>query len=294
MASSSALAQCAAARVFGGGGGGMTATKISIAFTPNGFDGTAPVGLFWEDGNAANNSNAGVTCPESEYWAVGVTGLGQINGAMSTPTCQMGMCPASGAVMNHLLEFPSLDGKYGGYVFYQVLETPAAFRWWDHVNTSGGLDATHSVVRYPDVTVTGSSGPPPNTTLTNDYADLALGYHGWIGAPVPANTGVQSYDIVAHQGNVRPNPTRDAFSLGEIANVPYNNASVSGSLLQVPCPDQGLDTWVAVCATFADGVKSQFCGQPTAVESDEAAADLPKPKFQRSIQHKKPVGRTSR
>jgi hypothetical protein len=304
-----ALAQCGSARIFGGHAGGMFEPKLNV-LTGGTENAGNEVGYFWENGvGSANDSiggGGGVGCPSSLWWQV----LGadrRIAGSIASPACQMDVCPAPGASLNFIVEDATADGSDAGVIMFQVDETPAAFRWWDHARVRPGyqpndgvsVPGSHTVTmeRYPTVDVTGSSGPPPGTTVTNNYLNLALNYQGVSGpahTPNPASTGIAAYDIMGHNGATDPGRTRGAWNQGVVAQVAYVDAAVAGHNVAVTCPDPTDNTFLAVGIEFVDGVKSALVGSAVAVACDPNIADPDDDNRLRPKSRKKKPGRVGR
>lgn len=285
-----AEAQCANARTLGAGNGGNTYARVQIVGGWDLADGT-PIGSIWEVGNTgANNGgahfgNTGI-CPETAWFSTGAMFPGEgklaVDVQLASTACQMTACPGAGSLVITLIEDASPDGSTGGFAAYTVDDTPTnPARWYDHARTQGvgGTSSPGTRVdvpfnEYPTVDVTASAGPVPNTTLTANYADLALNIESAAGpgdAPVPASESVVSYDIM--QATSLGDPGRDRAAYTLLKSIPYGDAGVTDDTIAVPCGGPGADTWVAVGATFADNVPSILVGKATAVECDPAHAD---------------------
>ena len=297
LAMPATLAQCPTSREFGGQGNGNITGRIKIATGafPNDGNEAASVwdtvngtGLFGSGDHVAGNAGA---CPTSTWYLTGTMFLGSdsgIQGFIGTAGCFPVQCPLGNAQVATLVEDVSADGSDAGFILYSTEETSAGIRPYDHARTAGidgvgGAVATQNFVSYPRVDTSGSAGPPPNTTVTNAYADLALNFHG-AGLTAQASSAIVSYDVVAHHGPAAPGHDRAAFNLGTIKTIPYENAGVVGDAVLVPCPTTADDTYLAVGASFLNGslapLTSAFVGAPTAVECDPNIAE-PGPRLER-------------
>lgn len=297
-------APCLPAREFGAQGNASLTGRIIIDTTTHGYpnDGNEIQSL-WDAVNgsgsfSANGANGGHVpaptdvCDEAlnDWYKTGTMLLGAnsgIQGFIGTTNCGNLNCPIGGEEISVLVE--DSNGSNAGFILYTVDGTPAGIRFYDHARTAGidgagGATATQVFENYPTVDVIGSAGPPPNTTVTSNYLDLALNYHG-ADATAAASSGVQSYDIVAHHGPSSPGRNRAAYNLGVIKQIPYGDSGENGDAVDVPCPTEVDDTFLAVGATFVDpstgGLASVFVGDDTAVECDPNIADPDGPRIQR-------------
>ncbi len=303
-------AQCTVSREFGGQGNAMFTGRIIVNTTTNNFPNNGNEHKsFWDAGKAATNNSGGVhfgsvaLCTDA-WWQTGTAFLGVqsgIQGFIASLNCQMTAC-VDPMVISTLVEDTTPDGSEAGFVIYTTDETPAGIRYYDHARTAGiagvpSAQATHTFQRYPRVDVTGSTGPPPTTKVTNNYADLALNYHG-ADLTAQATSGIVSYDIMMFHGGADPGRLRSAWTL--VKQIAYSNAGIAGDMINVSCPTSAGDTYLAVGATFdgdgnkvlsAGDVKSVLVGRATSVECNPNIAD-PEPKVKRpSIQRTKPLGR---
>lgn len=302
------FAQCSASREFGGLGNGTLTGRVAIntgAF-PNNLN---EFKSFWDASKAAQNNSGGAhfgtpsLCTDNWYITGGTfPGVNSgIQGFIASLTCQMTNC-VDPIVLSSVVEDQTADGKDAGFILYTVDESPSAIRYYDHARTAGtagvpNATTLQSFQAYPKVNVTSSSGPPPTTTTTDNYADLAVNYHG-AGATAAANSGVVSYDIVSFHGNADPGRLRSLWT--PVKSIPYNNAGVVGDQVNVPCPTPVSDTYLAVGVTFdGDGnkvlsggdIKSVLVGASIPVECNPNIAE-PEPKVHRPvIQRKQPLGR---
>lgn len=299
-----ALAQCPTSREFGAQGNGMLTGRIIIDTAANGFpnDGNE-LGSVYEPGSGFNNGGphfggADTSCPVGVWYLTGGMFLGTnsgIQGFVADPSCLMNFCPPGGASLVSVVE--DENGGDAGFIAYMTQETPAAIRWYDHSATKGTAGVANAVntdafQSYPTVSVTGSSGPPPGTTVTNNYSDLGANVHVAVGgAPAAPNAAIVSYDIMSHHGPGDPGRNRGAWTLEK--SIPYGGAVV-GDNIAVPCPTTTDDTFLAVGATFAGGVQSLLVGAPTAIECDPNLAE-PDTKIDRRDRRRdrgaKPLGR---
>jgi len=281
-----AEAQCANARNLGAGSGNNTHSRIKLQAAWDLTD--TSIGSIWEVGQAgAVNSGGshfgdGGACPSSNWISTGgmFPGLGLIalNASLASPTCLLSNCPAAGASVITVVESASPDGSTAGFVAYTVDDTPAGFRWYDHARTIGSPAGQNTVVfqEYPVVDVSGSVGPPPNTTLTANYEDLAINVSAVAGSAdtaQPASGSVLSYDILSATSMTDPGRNRSAYDPTPVRTVPYTDAMVVGDSIAVPCADMVSNSFVAVGVTFVDGVQSILVGPAVAVECDPAHAD---------------------
>jgi len=321
-------AQCPTTRILAGMGAAMSTGRIVINTTTGGYPNNGnEFGSIFDANGAAAVNNGGAhfptadTCPTlgapGWYQTGTTTGIvagdatlmganSGINAVLSSPTCQLNACPLTTAKMTAVVEDATADGKKAGFIVYTLDETPAApgARYYDHARTAGivgipSATAMQMFQDYPTVHVTSSSGPPPATTTTDNYADLALNYHG-AGATVAATSGVVSYDIMSFHGSADPGRLRSLWT--PLKQVPYNNAGVVGDQVSVPCPTPAGDTYLAVGVTFdgdgngvlsAGDVKSALVGGSQPVECDPNIAQPDQPKVHRPViqQRKQPLGR---
>jgi hypothetical protein len=274
-AAPSVLAQCANARVFGGDAGGMAEPKLNVL--TNGTENAGnESGYFWENGTPGNDSvgGGGVGCPSSQWWVLSGPDR-RVLGAIASPACQMDVCPAAGAVLNLVVEDATADGKDAAIIMFQVDETPATFRWWDHARVTPGYTpgqgGTYAAVmeRFPTVDVKASAkGSATSIVITNAYANLAPNYHGVQGpahTPTPASTGIAAYEILAHNDYDPPGRARGSWNMGVVAHVPYQNAAVLGHTMEAQCFKPTEPLYLGVAVEFVDGVKSALVGRHTVI-----------------------------
>jgi hypothetical protein len=307
-------AQCPVPQEFGAQGNGMLTGRIIIDTVTNNYPNNGnEFGSVWDTVQGSAQLSAGPhfpapgdICPTSEWWDTGGTFLlanSGIQAFFGSPTCFLVQCPLDSSRVTTLLEDTTPDNSNAGFILYSVDSTFAAIRPWDHARTAGIAQVPQAIAtqvfnHYPMVTVTSSAGPPPNTLVTNNYMDLALSYHG-ADATAAGTSALVSYDILAHHGATDPGRLRSAYSLGQIATIPYANAAVAGHQIAVPCPTTVNDTFLAVGATFVDpdtpgGLKSILVGKATAVECDPNIA-TPQPKLDRAPQRsRKQMGQLGR
>ena len=190
-------------------------------------------------------------------------------------------CPSFYASMTVLVEDQTADGKDAAFVTYTADGTPGPIRWWDLARTDPATqpsnDVTHNMYAFPRVDTTGSSGPPPNTTVTNNYRDPAQNV--WVvgsSGPLPPNTVVDSYDIFFHHGPSEPGTGRVRSGWTHLKTIPYTNSGIVADSIVVPCPTSVDDTFLAVGLTF-DGVPSYFVGRSTQIECDPNLAEPDQP-----------------
>jgi len=306
LAAPSSHSQCTTSREFGGQGNGSLTGRIAIDTGTFGFpnDGNEFISL-WDTANGSATFGSGDHVPTNPgacpgWYVTGGMFLGRnsgIQGYIGTPGCFPVQCPAPAELISTLVE--DSNGSDAGFILYTVEATPGNIRYYDHARTAG-IDAvpggvgTQTFRPYPELDVTGSHGPPPDTTTTSNYLDLALNFHG-AGATSAASTGIQSYDIVAHQGLSSPGRLRSAYNMGVIKQIPYADAGIFGDQIAVPCPVDVNDTFLAVGATFVDpstgGLPSIYVGRNTIVECDPNIADPDDPTIRRRT---RPLGRGGR
>lgn len=291
-----AHAQCATSNAFGATGSKGVAGRVFIATAANGFpsDGNES-GSFWERG-AANNNNGGphfagpetCGCTAGNTWCQtqGVADM-SVNGLLSSPTCVMG--PAGycevGKTLVWVIEDTSNDDSDAGFISYQVDYSTTTVRPFDHSRTANPAPqaiTTHTMESFPTVDVQSSSGPPPNTTLENNYANVVINFHGVTGggantpvdSPVNAGGAIQAYDVCTFRGAADPGRDRSLWTCDGADQVPYTQSAADlTDSFAVPCPDGDLDTFVAVGIEFVDGIKSVNVGRSTAVECNPTIAD---------------------
>jgi hypothetical protein len=292
-------AQCPQARSFGGFPGGKTGSQVIVdasAFENAGNE----FGQFWETGNAANGTGIGAagTCDSQGvgvgWWQfVGTTTDRGIRGFVAQPGCTLPVCPGVGSGLTFLVEDLTGDGQAGGYVVYDTDETPAGARWYDHArtdpNAAPGSSLTHLMTPLPSVVVNQSTGPPPNTTVDNDYNDVGIAIHsvadaGGVNVPNPASFIIDSYDVLFFQGANPPGALRSNWTF--VKSIAYNDAAIVADQVNVPCPDGPTSqTFLAIGMTF-NGVPSETVGPPSLpVACDPNVADPQpddrRPKFTR-------------
>jgi hypothetical protein len=270
---------------------------------------------FYRLSNPSNNNggphfpaNPNANCPSSGWIQTGGmfpgTGFASIKAITASPTCILGWCAADNEQVVTVYEDVSDDGTDAGFIVYQVDGTPAELRFYDHGRTVPGNPkgsiATHVLQAYPRVQVAGTAGPPPSTDATNNYADVAINFHGVTGSsntPLPANAGIQSYDVLYFHGPFGDGPGgRDCANWTHVKSIPYNNASVVSDMVDVPCPTSvpgsNAVSWLALGTTFVGGVQSEFVsfsGTGQAVMCDPTIADPEHPQHRPSIQRSKPA-----
>ena len=306
VAMPSSFAQCPQAREFGAQGNGTLTARIKIAtpVCPN--DGNEFGGI-WDATNSGINAGGPFfgtpdTCSISTgldggpWWLTGGKFLGAnsgIQGFVASPTCIMTLCPGVTGQLMTVVEDVSPDGTDACVIAYLVDETPAAVRWYDHGRTIGGVPGTSGtqiMETFPTVDVTGSSGPPPGTTTTQDYRDVAINFHGALGSTAaPASAGIVSYDVVYFHG--AGDPGRDRSLWTPLKSIPYTDAGVVGDTVAVPCPSETAITYMAVGLTYAGGVESVLVGKSTAVECDPNLAVPQEPAKRPKLQQRQPLGR---
>jgi hypothetical protein len=307
-AAAPASAQCAAARTFGGGG---MAPRIRVDTTP--FQNTGQdLSRIWEAGVTSNNSGSVApgqgSCPSDgtgqaqAWWFHGNAqtqgSLRWINGFISQTGCEIQVCPGVGASLTTLVEDQTADGADAGYIIYTVDETTAAgsAKRYDHARTGTGAATTdHVMVSYPTVVIGGSTGPPPNTTITAAYSDLGAGFHGAslaFGVTIPASSSIDSYDIMARDSGDPDSRLRSDWNF--VKSVPYGDQAVVGDTVVVPCPNGANGaTVLAVGATF-DGLASALVGSASLpVQCDPNIAE-PDADGRNSVQPKRKSLRGSR
>lgn len=288
-----AEAQCVPTRTLGAGGGGGASTRVKVT-GPAGFTTGAgnELASIWDQSAAGTTNNGGfhftgadsAACPAQGAIGWLITGgmfLGTdvgVEAFIGSSNCLWSICPSDLTIT--AIELASDDGSDAAFIAFTVDETPADVyqRWWSHARVTGANgdanDYTYELVRFPTVDVVSSAGPVPDTTLTSNYADLALNVESAAGAgdsPLPGSATIASYDIMQATGTADPGRARGGYTL--IKSVPYGDAAVSGDTVAVPCAGPGGDTYVAVGVTYAGGVESELVGAATPVECDPAIAN---------------------
>jgi hypothetical protein len=122
------------------------------------------------------------------------------------------------------------------------------------------------------VDVQASSGPPPNTNLTNLYRDVVINFHG-AGPLGNAATMISSFDVFWAHGPLQPGRPRNDPGWTFLQSVPYNGGATPDTIIGVPCPTTTDDTFVAVGLTYDGAVPSFYLGAATTVECDPSIAD---------------------
>lgn len=318
LATPAAFAQCAQAREVAMNGNGMTHGRLGVntqAEIPM-LNNQSEIATFWETGVPGNNSGGAhfgtpSTCPSDSglagapWWDFGGAWANDdaarsIQFFVASTGCTMNLCPAVGASITVLVEDQTADGLDAGFITFTADETPGPIRWWDLARvdpaTQPSNDVVHPMYAFPRVATSGSSGPPPNTTVTNDYRDVAQ--NTWVvgpSGPLPPNAVVDSFDVFYHHGPGEPSTGRVRSGWTFLKSIPYANAGVVADSFLVPCPTTVDDTFLAVGMTF-DGVESYYVGKSTQVECDPNIADpddtpeiRPRDRLQR-----KPLGRSGR
>lgn len=309
-------AQCPVTQEFGAQGNGMLTGRIIIDTGTNNYPNNGnEFGSVWDTVQGSTQFSAGVhafggpagdICPSSDWWDTGGTFLGTnsgIQGFIGSPTCFLVQCPAPTTRVTTLLEDQTPTSDNAGFILYSVDSTFQNIRPWDHARTAGieqvpSATAMQTFRHYPAVTVVNSVGPPPTTTLTNNYVDLALNYHG-DDATAAGTSAIVSYDILAHHGLTDPGRLRSAYGLGQIHTIAYANAGVNNHMVAVPCPTSAADTWLAVGATFLDpdtpgNLKSILVGKATAVECNPNIATPQQPLERAPQRSRKQMGQLGR
>lgn len=275
---------------------GICSTGIDTCPTQTGNQGTP----WWYKAWAA-------TTPEqmSIYFGISITG------------CTLTNCPSDGQAVAVLVEDVTADGADAGFVLYAADDTPAdPYRWYDLARTDPTADdqtdpdAFHTMHAFPTVNTRNSAGPPPNTTVTNDYRDQgnAPTKNVWIvagGTYLPTQI-LTSYDIYWHHGPADPGRVR-AGNWTLLKSVAYSGGPIASDLIAVPCPTEAADTYLAVGMSFdgtwtgddtlpAGSVQTYYVGRSTAVECDPTLADPDAPSIERQKKHygRAPAGRRGR
>jgi hypothetical protein len=303
LAMPAAFAQCGTAREIAMRQNGANYGRIGVdtqALVPV-LNNQTEVAIFWESGNSANNTGGphmggapgSSSCDSAtgngggSWWSTGGTGGGQPANArsiqmfLSSTGCTLTVCPGAGGSLTVLVEDITADGSDAAYYLITADETPGPIRYYDLARadpaTQPSNDVTHPMWNHPRVSVASSSGPPPNTTLTNAYKNADVEIWG-VGPQGSAAQQIDSYDVFVFHGAAEPGRTRSAWGAPH-HTIPYNNtpqgAPIPDSFL-VPCPEETNDTYVAVGLTF-DGIPSYYVGKSTAVECDPSIADPDRP-----------------
>jgi len=292
-----AHAQCAVPQGFGATGDKGVAGRIFVATAVNGFptDGNEK-GSFYQRDDTTNNSGgphfAGPEtcgCVAAPNWClISPSGVDlSLNGAMSTPTCLTPACQEDTTFV-FVVEDQNDDGTDAGFIAYQVDWSTQTVRAFDHARTADPAPmalTTHVMERFPTVDVQSSTGPPPTTELTSDYANVVINFHGVEGQAdnpvdpdVASGGSIAAYDICTFRGTADPGRERvaDGWACAPGDQIVYTNpvGDLSGTF-DVPCPDTDIDTFVAVGIEFVGGVSSVYVGESTAVECNPTIADPP-------------------
>jgi hypothetical protein len=302
VAMPASLAQCPQAREFGAQGNGTLTARIIIdtatAGCPNNGN---EFGGFWDVDSPGTNSGGPffetpTQCPVAQWWLTGGMFLGTnagIQGFIADPSCIINICPSVTSLMQWVVEDTTEDGTNACVIAYQVNETPAAVRWYDHGRTAGNVPnttTTHIMETFPTVDVTASSGPPPNTDTTQTYRDVVVNFHGEAATTLPASAGIASYEVMYFHGAADPGRLRADWT--PLKTVPYADAAIIGDVVTVPCPTQVDDTFLAVGLNYAGGVSSMLVGKSTAIECNPTLADPNEPAKRPTIApHRRPLSR---
>jgi hypothetical protein len=264
------------------------------------------------------NSQTGVQ--GTPWWLAGQTGTSQPPTAMSISVwiggtgCTIPQCPSDGAVVSTLVEDVTADGTDAGFCTYSADDTPAdALRYYDLSRsdpaTQPSNDATHIMHAFPTVNTRNSAGPPPNTTVSNDYRDQGnpTTKNVWIvdsGSFLPTQI-LTSYDIYWFHGGADPGRVRTNWTY--LSSAQYTGGPITADSVTVPCPTEVDDTYLAVGLSF-DGayagtdtlptgsIQTYYVGKSTAVECDPTLADPDAPSIDRQKKHfgRQPTGRRGR
>lgn len=272
------------------------------------------VAIFWESGNPANNTagphmGGASTCDSqtanagAPWWQDGGTGTTgkSIQMYLSSTGCTLPVCPGPGGSLTVLVEDVNASGSDAAYYLITTDETPGPIRYYDLARadpaTQPSNDVLHPMWNLPRVNVQSSSGPPPNTTLTNAYANVDIQIWG-VGPQGGPTQQVTSYDVFAVSAASPPARTRTSWG-APLKQVAYTNnppgAPVSDSVL-VPCGDPANNVYVAVGLTFDGMIPSYYVGAATEVECDPSMADPDAPSELRRARPSLPreMGRRSR
>ena len=278
-----ASAQCPQVRTFGaaGGKGGATVVIDGTAFQ-NVFG--SELAQFWDSGNSGNGTGVGgeSSCPSSTWYSLhGPSTHNLINGFVSTAGCVLTACPDPGDSLTFLVEDRTADDSNAGFIIYKVDETPGGQAWYDTSRTDpaggGGSTLTHVMGSYPSVVVTSASGIPPVSTITNNYADIGILFHGVTGAGntvLPGSDQIDSYDVLSASG-ADPGRLRSGWTL--VQQVAYSDAAIIADAVVVPCTG-GVNTILAIGLTI-DGIQSEYVGPaslPIACDPNLADPDTPR------------------
>ncbi len=289
------FAQCPQAREFGALAGGKTSSKINIDVS--GFTNTNNESAqFWQTGVPANGTGVGAagSCHSQGAdiaiaWWQSLTdpGLRGIRGFVAQVGCTLPVCPESGASLTFLVEDVTADGQGAGFVMYTTDETPQGARWYDHARTdpaaAEGSVALHAMGSFPDVVILGSAGPPPNTTVSGEYNDVGILFHGVQGAgdtQLPGSAQITTYDVMSASGG-DPGRARSGWTLEH--KIPYSDAAIIGDSVNVPCTGD-VPTVLAIGITFDGSVESVNVGAaslPVNCDPGIADPDMDTPKVRR-------------
>jgi hypothetical protein len=280
------------------------AGRITIDTTTNNFP-TAPLadgtikGSFWVRGNPANNSGgphfAGpnlCACETGQSWCK--TGSGAVGANLgiiaqigqAAPLCNQTLnCPNGEELVTVVEDINSTDTD-AGFIMYIVEDFTQFTRAFDHSRTANpnpGNVSTQIMERFPTVDTQSSSGPPPNTTITSDYANVTINFHGVSGGaantPRSPTQGIDSYDVCVFHGTSDPGRARGLWDcVVEGKSIAYTDPGPGSDLndaFLVPCnaPNDPDNTFVAIGLTYVDGVESEYVGASTEVECNPAIAD---------------------
>lgn len=298
-----ANAQCVPAQVFASLGLGMAAQtqRLVDAAGSGAFDGGAEHGRFWSAGTGLNN-NFGGGCPStngadsaSSWWNLNNTAtLRGINGAIGgggvISPCAASGCPNVNSDQQIVLveDYSAAPPAIGGtayFLVWRVDATAADPRTWNYArlngsgtnNNDGLSNLTVPFLQFPSAVVTASNRNGARVNITSNYADMAPNFDGVSGPPanaaLPATGTILSYDICLHNGPSDPGRDRSAWNGGCPLSVAYPGAGVVGDTVNVDCPDENNDMWVAIGATFDAGVPSMLVGSAIQVECNPNLAD---------------------
>jgi hypothetical protein len=187
-------------------------------------------------------------------------------------------CPFNaGCDLTLWVEDKTLDGTDAGFLTYRVDQTPAEARTWDYARLQDGA-VVLDINPYPVPEVLASSRPTPTSDVEADiqYADLVVHYES-AGPASQATGAIKEWDVYQFLGTA--DPGRDiAGTWTKIAEIPYNNASVTQTAVTIDCQGNTTDNaYLAVGVTVGDDagneIESIYVGKATIVECDPDLAD---------------------